>query len=860
SDAAVAYMGEKPGDLKWANTFKATSVEEHLKLLNLSGDDAAIFRARFNSLGERINVAERIAKATNVTNSVKTALEAEQNNMLRGIIVFSDGRSNVDVRVSDGKGSTKISEDLQKLHDLAKSAEIPIISIGIGENRIVKSVRVTDLQSPDRTTPDDSYEIIFEADGENMPGASIDAYLEMFPPMSDVPFTLSGKVTFDRGEPPHGQHKFSLNPAELLETLPEDMVPLVIKGGEALRKLPKEKRPKVIEFIEGEWKTRAYTARINENGKADDKARVESELMPLKVEKKPVRILLMCAAPNRDFQFLLNQLVRDKADLSVYVQNDAGMFLEGKSLTYLDDKHRHLQKFPDRLKLEDDANETPENKWLNLARYDVIIAFDPDWSLLSEEQAKMIQAWVDLQAGGLFHVAGPVHTKKMTYVDNQKKLEPLLEVLPVELAEYDLKMSARNRDKPRRLDFPGAAKDMEFLRLDDDDPDEKISGWEPFFSGLKEEKTNAELKRGFYDFYPIKKKKAGATIVARYLEAQTGGLAGEFPYKYGQGRSVFIGSSELWRLMQYKNVFFDRFWVKMYRYLAEGSRKTQNRRGRILMYKTFAAGDKLRVTAQLLDAQSQGIPASEKPEIIVKPIDLESYASADPKGKVDMPPTPGQITLARENYRKSLTRVLRMEPRGGGKSDGDTGFFELDYPLAVEKFPAGTWSVEVKIPNSSESLAQKFTILKESPRELKDVRPDMLALAAISSEVEEVRSRLLNKPVVYDKLNNQAFYAPNLIGRRMAYKFDDKDTLELIPECMDRVTINFENPQSEPEHRRSKIDPRWFDGPEMPRWMTRWYDSLMDQSERTHRVALWMLVCVALLSGEWLTRKLLKLA
>ena len=42
--------------------------------------------------------------------------------------------------------------------------------------------------------------------------------------------------------------------------------------------------------------------------------------------------------------------------------------------------------------------------------------------------------------------------------------------------------------------------------------------------------------------------------------------------------------------------------------------------------------------------------------------------------------------------------------------------------------------------------------------------------------------------------------------------------------------------------------------------MTGWYDDWQGQSRRDHNIALWMLVCVGLLSVEWLTRKLMKLA
>ena len=106
----------------------------------------------------------------------------------------------------------------------------------------------------------------------------------------------------------------------------------------------------------------------------------------------------------------------------------------------------------------------------------------------------------------------------------------------------------------------------------------------------------------------------------------------------------------------------------------------------------------------------------------------------------------------------------------------------------------------------------------------------------------------------FEKLAKPLYSAPNLAGKRLAFKFEDKQSIELIPEIMRPVPPQkIDNPEIEPEIRRSKIEPLWFDGPALPSWMTSWYDNWMGQPEKSHTVALWMLVCIALLSMEWLT-------
>lgn len=879
-DKVLAGFGVEPGGVEWAEDYLAKDDKKAIDELPISDEDKRLLKGNRFSMRGRINLARTITQGTNVTESIDAAFENEKDNMLQGIIVFSDGRSNIGVDARQGetpKEDRKLNPNLDALHRKAKKGNVPIFSIGIGEERTGKSkvIRITDLQTPDQSPPDDAFKIIVEVDGENMPGETAPVQLELYPPDSDQPFVLDGQVPFDRSEPPHGQFEWTIDPAQLPDKVPEDMKPRVFKG-KAL--------------VEGIWKARATTAKLNDEGKPEGKDRVVSETSLIKVTRKNLSVLLICSAPNRDFQFLLNQLLREKTDkggdvavdidkenVSVYVQNEAGMFQDGKSITYLDNKYRHLRQFPNKLRVEEVANESEEEKWLNLARYDVIIAFDPDWTLLTEEQTKLLQTWVDLQAGGLLHVAGPVNTKKLTYPDNEAKLQPLLEIFPVIAGDYDLKMSARDRRVPRRLDFPGAAPEMEFLRLDDEKPDQIISGWEQFFTGKEMRDERAEIKHGFFDYYPIKEVKAGATIVARYIEP----LASEntfdkkdppyiVTYKYGQGWTAFLGSSEIWRFNQYKGVYFQRFWVKMSRFLASGSRKKQNRRGRILMSKEFAAGDYIRVTAQLLDANLQGLPASSQPELVLKPVELDSYAGMTaldgkkkdgpgPMPKKDDAADPDRLSREKEDYHKKLVKRFPMSARKSG-SDTDPGYFQLQKLLASKEFPTGMWRVEVPIPNSSETLSQKFLIRKSSPPELSDIRPDYVALAAISAEVDELKPRLLNKPGTLDEVRRHSFAAPGVTGQRVMFKFDNKQAIELIPDCITAVSQKINNPQVEPEIRKSKIEPRWFNGPELPSWASVWYDRMMGQSERNHTVALWMLVCIGLLSVEWLTRKLLKLA
>ena len=127
----------------------------------------------------------------------------------------------------------------------------------------------------------------------------------------------------------------------------------------------------------------------------------------------------------------------------------------------------------------------------------------------------MLQTWVDANAGGLMIVAGPVHLKTITRGD--PRYNPLLDIMPVVLGDYDIKNLARDLREPRRLSFDDLPPDTEFLRLDESAPPNKpTAGWNTFFFGKEDADPNtAKVVRGFYNYYPVKEVKPGALVAAR---------------------------------------------------------------------------------------------------------------------------------------------------------------------------------------------------------------------------------------------------------------------------------------------------------------------------------------------------------
>src|SRR5262249_51191539 len=149
----------------------------------------------------------------------------------------------------------------------------------------------------------------------------------------------------------------------------------------------------------------------------------------------------------------------------------------------------------------------PEDRYANLAYYDLIIAFDPDWSRLEPEQVTALEKWVSTQAGGLVLVAGAVNTYELARPTNRETLKPILDLFPVVLRDSRLLGQERSSADPWRLNFPGATAEMEFLKLDEGSK-EQLAGWEEFFTGKPKADTNKDATiRGFYAYYPVETVK-----------------------------------------------------------------------------------------------------------------------------------------------------------------------------------------------------------------------------------------------------------------------------------------------------------------------------------------------------------------
>jgi hypothetical protein len=727
-----------------------------------------------NKLRKKLDLEALLVSGTNLADSLLSVLNRESNSMLQGIVVISDGRST--------QFSTQALEELRARTN-RENAPVPVFTVAVGEERQPINIRITDLQAPDQARPDDKFPVRVEIDGEGLAGKDVDVSLDVTKPdgqkVTLKPNVKPGETpTFKPGEPPHAQVEFEIDKPQ----------------------------------IEGEWK---LVARVPKDRREVylPKEHV-TDAVSVNVVKKPLRVLLFAGAPTHDYQFVRNLFVREtdrhRAELSIYLQ------LARPEIVQDVPAERLLRHFPSALSA-DDPRETAEERYYNLAQYDLIIAFDPDWTQLSPQELGLLEKWVGSHAGGLILVAGQVNTYQLARGINYERAKPILDLFPVVLEDSRVQSLGieRSSSEPWRLNFPGASADMEFLKLDEDSKD-PLAGWEEFFTGRHRDESSKEaaVRRGFFNYYPVKAIKPSATVVATFADPRARLSDGrEQPYivtmPYGNGRVVYLGAGEVWRLRQYREVFHERFWTKLARYAGSGNLTRLNHYGVLVMGKTFTANNFVRVEAQLFGRDLQPLPKTEKPKGQIKP--------------------PSGVTTP-------TTFEMQAKP---GQGTDNTGWFQGRFLVTT----AGTYELQLQVPGTPEVLSKKF-VVKESNLELDNTMPDFAQLRQLASEASRIMARVSDEVKIRLKPElermNKVSLKETAEDQEPARLFFDLKAAALIPDCM--VT------ERKIQKSRGPVRDIWDSGMEV------------GNADPPSKLSTALLVIVGLLSTEWLIRKLLKLA
>lgn len=551
-------------------------------------------------------------RETRLGPALKRLLDEERHQPLAGIVVFTDGQHNAGL------------DPLAAAQQAARTG-VPIYTVGLGSDRAPANVRISDLAAPARAYPGDQYAVTVFVQAQGMAGRM--ATLELLSRSAAAPAA---------GEQLESSQQVQLG-----------------ADGEVL--------PVRFELVPSQVGRRTLVARVTatveDSNPTDNRQEADVEIVD-----RQSRVLLFAGAASREYQFLRNQLRRDK-DVLVDV------LLQTGSQGISQDADRVLEEFPSSRE--------------EMFAYDCLVAFDPDWRELDSAQIQLLETWVGDQAGGLILIAGPVCTDAWVQLAPRERpdLARLRTLYPVEFHQRfasldDARYGSR---EPWPLEWTREGLEAEFLWLADSLPASQAV-WETF--------------PGIYGFYSVRGPKPAATVFARVSGPASGSggektvyMAGQF---YGTGRVFYLGSGELWRLRSLSENHFERLYTRLIRYVSQGRLLRGSSRGVLLVDRDrYLLGGTVEVRAQLTNARLEPLSAEA--------VDLEVLS---PDGTLQ------QVRLQADAARPGAYR--------GGFHVRQEGTYRLELPVPESDGERLGRRIQVRLPDlERESVQRNHALLRE---------------------------------------------------------------------------------------------------------------------------------------------------
>ena len=505
--------------------------------------------ARGSAVDRKTDWREALAPTgaqTRLGQALRELVHDERGSPLAGIVVFSDGGQNAGISP-------------EAAIEAARTAKVPVFTVGLGSQRRAVNVRVAKLEVPPLAHPGDPYVAtgLIQAQGLAGESATVELLMREADQEGDASERGSG-IPVRREE--------------------------VILGadGEAL--------PVKFELTPAETGRRTICLRVQapeaDSDPSDDYQEEEIEIVDRKI-----RVLLFAGGPTREYRFLRTQLYRDASTtLDVLLQTgQAGISQEAD---------RILDEFPaDR-----------EEMYV----YDCVVALDPDWRALSEGQVDLLEGWLAEQGGGLIVVPGPIHAgESISGWVQDPSLSKIRALYPV---EFQRQLTAfeggayASRD-PWPLDFTREGLEAEFLWLDD--------------TATASEQVWAEFPGVYSCFPVRGPKPGAAVLArfsdprAGQSDAERVYFAEQF---YGSGRVFYAGSGEMWRLRRVDEGHFVRWYTRLIRHVSAGRVLRQSSRGTLMVDQDrYVLGSTVQIRARLTDPQLEPLEATRVPLNVIRP-------------------------------------------------------------------------------------------------------------------------------------------------------------------------------------------------------------------------------------------------
>ena len=443
------------------------------------------------------------------------------------------------VVLSDGDSNAGIEPSTAQ--DIAKAAGVRLFTVGVGSTEPPVNLQVASIQAPSDVHVGDPYEFSAFVQG----------------------YGLAGKTaTVELLSRPEGDDKTQPKVIETREIrVREDGVPIEVRFRQT---------PTVAGGVELFVRVRP-PAGVRELSDDDNERR-----KTVNVIDRKMHVLVVASGPMRDYRFLHTMLNRHSSiDVDIWLQTVSPSTVGQVS----QESKRLLVEFP--------------KTAAELFDYDVIVAFDPDWSRIPVDGRKFLMDWVSEHGGGLILVAGDIYTPQLAATTDDA-LKDLQKLYPVVLSASisELSLDAKS-EQPWPVALTPEGENAGFLQLADNSPDIKAQ-WHEF--------------PGVYRCYPTAGFKKAATVYAKFGDPRVQNEQGQpilFAAQfYGSGRILYIGSPEMWRLRAVDEAFFERFWTKTIREVGQGRLQRGTARGLLLLERSqYALGQMVRVRANLLDPQ-----------------------------------------------------------------------------------------------------------------------------------------------------------------------------------------------------------------------------------------------------------------
>jgi len=594
---------------------------------------------------------------TRIAESVNSAL-TQLGGHLSGVVVTTDGASNAGLQASSANAA-------------ANQVDARLVAVGIGSTRQPVNLTVASVQAPSLVRindqpgeVNDQYDVVALIQGAGLEGKSANVELLMKPkddPNAEPTLVESRQITFQENEE-RIELKFTREPT--------------IEGREEY----------IVQASLAE-----NTGEVNTD---DNEAR-----RTVNVTRKRMELLIVASGPMRDYRFLRSMLARRSGiEMDVWLQTvDAAI-----AASVDQDARNLLTEFPQ------SAQE--------LSRYDVIVAFDPNWRELTPEQIGFLTEWVATHAGGMIYIAGDVFTGELSTLSQSddpeqvRNYKPVLDMLPVHLGlgGFDI-VSTVSSEQGWPVEFTKDGEGVGFLQLDED-PGQSQLVWKEF--------------DGIYRCYPTAGAKPAATVYAYFSDprftSQYGQpilLASQF---YGAGRVIYLGSAELWRIRALSDQYFDRFWVRAIREVAQGRMKQGNQRLLLMPErKTYYLGQTVRIRARVFDRQLKPL---EAPDVTMRLFEPDGREVIPARKLVRDPNRVGEYV---GDFRVTRQGNYRME------------LLDPEENEAVESTSVEMEEIEVTVPKlESENTQQNIKYLRDlvadtdgdyvTPETALDAVPDLL--------------------------------------------------------------------------------------------------------------------------------------